>query len=75
MTPEELHQAILDAHEDEDRHALVDLYTEAATRAEASGDIDATCFFLTQAYVFALEAGHEAAGSLRSRLIAHGRED
>ncbi|MEM9370436.1 MAG: hypothetical protein AAGA26_04690 [Pseudomonadota bacterium] len=75
MTPEELHQAILAAHDNEDRRSLVALYSEAATRAEGAGDIDATCFFLTQAYVFALETGHRDAGKLHSRLRSHGREE
>ena len=39
------------------------------------GEIDAACFFLTQAYVFALSAGAPQADALRARLQAHGREE
>ena len=37
-------------------------------------EIDAACFFLTHAYVFALEAGASEAGVLHARLKAQGRE-
>ena len=48
---------------------------EAAGRLERAGDTDAACFFLTQAYVFALEGGLPAARHLHRRLAAHGREE
>ncbi|MEM7668998.1 MAG: hypothetical protein AAF317_07570 [Pseudomonadota bacterium] len=75
MTPAELDRAILDGHASDDRPALVRLYATAADRAEASGDEDATCFFLTQAYVFALETGHDTVDDLHARLLRHGREE
>ncbi|MEL6837653.1 MAG: hypothetical protein AAFP85_00085 [Pseudomonadota bacterium] len=65
-----LDEALLDAHARGDQSALVTLYTRAAEKAE---DGDAACFFLTQAYVLALEAGNAATPTLYARLKAHGR--
>ena len=67
-----LDDRLLAAHAAHDRAALVALYTEAA---ETSGDADAAGFFLTHAYVWALDLGHPAAASLRARLVAEGREE
>ncbi|MEM6375474.1 MAG: hypothetical protein AAF686_04490 [Pseudomonadota bacterium] len=66
-----LHEAMLAAHEREDSAALIRLYIQAA---DSANDIDAACFFLTHAYVFALEAGAPETSALRARLISHGRE-
>ncbi|WP_095589254.1 hypothetical protein [Actibacterium ureilyticum] len=66
-----LDQAILDAHRDRDRRALVTLYTEAA---QAAPDADARAYFLTFAYVYALETGTPQAGALHARLRGLGRE-
>jgi len=73
MTRDALHQALLEAHASEDLDALVRLYTEAGNGSEAAGDIDAACFFLTHAYVFALQGGRPEAETLNRRLAAHGR--
>lgn len=59
-----LEAALLDAHAVGDRAALVTLYAEAA-----DGASDAAAFFLTQAYVFALEIGDTRAPELRARLV------
>lgn len=67
-----LDAALITAHEADDRSRLVQLYTQAADRA---GDVDAECFFLTQAYVFALHCGDGSADALHRRLVAHGREE
>jgi len=67
-----LHTQILAAHNTDDRPALVRLYTQAADEANC---IDAACFFLTHAFVFALEAGAAEAALLHARLKAHGREE
>lgn len=69
-----LNARILRAHSFGDQKALVQLYHRAATELEAGGETDAACFFLTQAYVCALEAGDPLAGPLRDALIARGRE-
>ncbi|SMX44765.1 hypothetical protein [Maliponia aquimaris] len=62
---------LLAAHAADDRAALVGLYAQAA---EAAGDLNAACFYLTHAYVFALEIGDPRAASLHARLKAEGRE-
>ncbi len=66
-----LNAQLLAAHEAKDSATLIRLYAQAANEA---GDIDAACFFLTHAYVFALEMGHPNTESLRARLVKHGRE-
>lgn len=67
----DLNERLLAAHEVDDRHLLVKLYAEAADRAN---DADACGFYLTHAYVFALEAGLPEAPALCARLVAMGRE-
>lgn len=68
----ELDAALLDAHTRHDRAALVTLYAKAA---DATTELDASCFYLTHAYVFALDAGDARAEFLRARLVSHGREE
>ena len=66
----DLHQRLLAAHAKGDSAALVALYAQAADDAP---DIDSACFFLTYAYIFALERGDPAVTELHDRLAAHGR--
>ncbi len=66
-----LHNALLDAHENHDGHALIGLYEQAAMQ---SSDEDAIGFFLTHAYVFALECGDPRARGLQHRLVEMGRD-
>ena len=67
---------ILAAHEERDQPLLSTLYREAALVLEAGGDTDAACFYFTQAYVFALEAGRvELADDIWQRLSTYGREN
>jgi hypothetical protein len=68
MTP--LHDRLLDAHARDDRAALVALYTEAA---DAARNLDAACFYLTHAYIYALEKGDPDAEQLYCRLKVHQR--
>jgi hypothetical protein len=68
----DLNQRLLAAHGADDRAALVDLYTEAA---DGANTLDAACFYLTHAYIFALDTGHVAAPALHARLKSHGREE
>ncbi len=65
-----LNEDLLAAHASRDRLALVDLYTQAA---DAADDIDAACFFLTHAYIYALELNHPDTAALHARLRAQGR--
>lgn len=69
----DLDDALLAAHAAQDTQALIRLYTQAANETEAR-DLDAACFYLTHAYVFALERGAAEAAALRARLATHGRE-
>lgn len=68
---DDLDARLLAAHAANDTVALVGLYADAADEAE---DTDRACFYLTHAYVFALELGDARAPALRARLAAHGRE-
>ncbi len=70
-----LDSALLAAHAANDLPNLSRLYTQAADLAETRGDVDATCFFLTQAYVFALQADCVGTGGLHARLVAYRREE
>ncbi len=67
----DLDAQLLAAHAAGDHVALVTLYTQAA---DAAPDWDRACFFLTHAYVFALEKGDARATVLRAQLVSHGRE-
>ncbi len=71
---ENLDARMLAAHGDNDLVSLIGLYTLAANMSEARGDIDAACFYLAQAYVFALDTGAPAARTVHARLKVHGRE-
>ena len=77
MTREELNEALLDAHKaaalDSDAlHGLVDLYHQAF-ELNASDNPSAGFFYLTNAYVYALESDHKKADVLESLLRANGR--
>ena len=61
---------LLKAHERGDKAALVALYSEAA---ETATHDDAQAFYLTHAYVFALDVGAPEASSLREKLQQLGR--
>ncbi|WP_375265123.1 hypothetical protein [Planktotalea sp.] len=62
---------LLAAHEVDDRPALVRLYQDAA---QMSFDENAAGFYLTHAYIFALELGHADTPALHAKLKAMGRE-
>lgn len=61
----DLEAKLLAAHEKGEKAALVELYTLAADRAS---DDQARRFYLTHAYVFALETDHPNVTILRNRL-------
>ncbi|WP_372571829.1 hypothetical protein [Ruegeria jejuensis] len=73
MSDAALDQLLLRAHGEGDKAALVQLYTQAADQSEAGGDLDAACFYLTHAFVFALEVGAPEARDLNVRLVEKGR--
>lgn len=66
----DLNERLLAAHDADDRSALIALYTEAGDTARSE---TARGFYLTHAYVYALEAGDSRADALRARLAAMGR--
>ena len=67
----DLNDKLLAAHSAGNKLALVELYTMAADQSDTS---DAEGFFLTHAYVFALEINHPDAPILKARLVAAGRD-
>lgn len=67
-----LDTALLAAHAADDKAALVTLYAQAADEA---ADEDAMCFFLTHAFVFALELGDDRAAAFNRRLAELGRAE
>lgn len=66
----DLEARLLAAHGRDDRCALIALYEEAADSAQAE---TAAGFYLTHAFVFALELNDPRATALRARLAAMGR--
>ena len=68
---EALDALLLDAHARDDRPALVALYRKAADQATTE---TAKYFYLTHAYIFALETGHAMTSELHAELKAGGRE-
>lgn len=66
-----LDRAILAAHAADDPQALITLYTRAA---DDCSDLSAQAYFLTIAYVYALETGDPVAAHLQARLRGMGRE-
>lgn len=66
----DLNTQLINAHACGDSSALVTLYASAADQAAT---VDAACFFLTHAYIFALDLGHADITRLHARLSEHGR--
>jgi len=64
----ELDEALLVAHSEGNRTALVGLYLQAAEQAQK----DAVPFFLTQAWIFALEIGDARAALIEAALVETG---
>ena len=75
MDREALDAALLEAHNRNDAAALVRLYTLAGDQAEQQEDIQAACFYLTHAFVYALESGAPEADDLNRRLAERGRAE
>ena len=71
MPRDELDTALLAAHARGDGTEISGLYARAA---DQTPDPAAQAFFLTHAYIFALESGSPTAPTLRSRLVALGAE-
>lgn len=71
---DDLDDALIKAHQEDDFITLIRLYKHAAEAQEALGDIDAACFYYTHAYVFALQEGAAEAMSLSAKLAEYGRD-
>lgn len=71
MPHPQIEARLLAAHAEGDKAALAALYAEAA---RASDDPEARAFFLTHAYIFALDAGCGTAEQFREELVVLGRE-
>lgn len=69
----ELEAQLLAAHAVDDGAVLSVLYERAADLSELSDDTERACFYLTQAYILALEMGLPYADSLEKRLRRQGR--
>lgn len=72
---DDLNARLLAAHAAKDRDALIELYALAGEQAGSEGRAEACGFYLTHAYVFALEAGDPRAANLHARLKSAGREE
>lgn len=72
---EQLNTQILNAHAAGDVEKLSHLYRFAGDAALQAGNIDHGCFYLTHAYVFALEGGLDAAEDIHAILKKYGREE
>jgi hypothetical protein len=70
---ESLDRQLLEAHARADTESLIRLYVEASEHAEARQQEEAAGFYLTHAFVFALEAGVPEAADLNRRLAEQGR--
>lgn len=70
-----LDASLLAAHADGDGRTLSRLYAQAGDLAESQRQIEAACFYLTHAYVFALEQNLPEARQLHQRLASYGREE
>ncbi len=70
-----LDAALLQAHADCDLELLVALYQKAGLSCIDANDVDAGCFYLTHAYIFALEAGFAQAHDIHTVLVSYGREE
>ena len=72
---DELNSRIMEAWSGGDGPRLAELYAVAGNSMIGSGLTNEGCFFLTQAYVLALENGLELANSLHAELVRQGREE
>ena len=54
---------------------LIRLYTKQGKKKIAHHEIDAGCYYLTNAYIFALECGSRKAKKLHKLLKFYGREE
>jgi hypothetical protein len=65
----------LRANEQSDHEQLVILYRKAGLSCIDAKNVDAGCFYLTHAYIFALEMGSSKVDELHEILVSYGREE
>jgi hypothetical protein len=75
MDLDQINADLLVAHAVGDKPALVRLYRSAGDHMLSLGNIDAGCFYLTHAYIFALDCDDESVAKIHQILVAHGREE
>ena len=63
------------AHQNQDISALAEIYQAYGHSRIEQNDIESGCFYLSNAYAFALEAGLETAPEIRKLLMHYGREE
>ena len=72
---DELNENIIAAHKENDRNNLSFLYESLGMSELKKNNIHAGCFFLTNAYIYALEANLNPAKKIHEVLKLYGREE
>ena len=72
---DELNKKIIAAHKQNDRNNLSYLYESIGKSELKKNNIDAGCFFLTNAYTYALEQNLNSAKKIHGILKLYGREE
>ena len=72
---DELNANIIAAHKQNDRNNLSLLYERLGMSELKKNNIDAGCFFLTNAYTYALEENLNSAKKIYDILKLYGREE
>ncbi|MFT5159018.1 MAG: hypothetical protein ACI9ZD_000615 [Paracoccaceae bacterium] len=75
MDYETLNEQLFAAHAENDKTKLVALYRLAGEMMISHNDINAASFYLTHAYIFALDVGDKAAPEIHKMLVGFGREE
>ncbi len=70
-----LNKAAIIAHTSQDIPTLANIYEKYGLLKIKERDLESACFYLTNAYAFALEAGLQSATEIHKVLRHHGRED
>ena len=70
-----INESIITAHKQNDRHNLARLYENLGMFELKRNNIDAGCFFLTNAYTYALEEDLNSAKKIHKILKLLGREE
>ena len=68
-------ESINKAHKENDRKNLKLLFESLGMLELKKNNIDAGCFFLTNAYIYALEESLSSAKKIHKILKLHGREE